>query len=216
MPAAWKTVRVFISSTFRDMHAERDYLVRVVFPALRERLEKYRIHLVDVDLRWGITEEEAQHDRVLDLCLELIDECRPYFVGILGERYGWVPKSFSEEVASKYGWVQYQTGKSVTELESSTACSMTRRCAGMGCSSSAIRHSWATCRTPGGTTCWPRWRGRPETGRTEDRHPHGQPASSAPGKLSLPLRRTAGQAGPVARQLPPADARPSGRSPAMD
>ena len=117
MPAAWKTVRVFISSTFRDMHAERDYLVKVVFPALRERLEKYRIHLVDVDLRWGITEEEAQHDRVLDLCLELIDECRPFFVGILGERYGWVPRSFSEEVASKYGWVQHQTGKSVTELE---------------------------------------------------------------------------------------------------
>ena len=24
MPASWKTVRVFISSTFRDMHAERN------------------------------------------------------------------------------------------------------------------------------------------------------------------------------------------------
>jgi nephrocystin-3 len=53
MSAAWKTVRVFISSTFRDMHAERAWLVRRVFPTLRERLEKYRIHLVDVDLRWG-------------------------------------------------------------------------------------------------------------------------------------------------------------------
>ena len=29
MPATWKTVRVFISSTFRDMHAERNHLVRV-------------------------------------------------------------------------------------------------------------------------------------------------------------------------------------------
>jgi hypothetical protein len=28
MPASWKTVRVFISSTFRDMHAERDWLVQ--------------------------------------------------------------------------------------------------------------------------------------------------------------------------------------------
>jgi len=26
MSAVWKTVRVFISSTFRDMHAERDWL----------------------------------------------------------------------------------------------------------------------------------------------------------------------------------------------
>jgi len=83
MSAAWKTVRVFISSTFRDMHAERDYLVKVVFPALRERLERYRIHLIDIDLRWGITEEEAQKDRALDLCLQQIDECRPFFVGIL-------------------------------------------------------------------------------------------------------------------------------------
>ena len=117
MPTTWKTVRVFISSTFRDMHAERDHLVKRVFPALRERLQKYRIHLVDVDLRWGITEEESEKDQVLDLCLQQIDECRPLFVGILGERYGWVPETFTEEAASKYGWVQYHTGKSVTELE---------------------------------------------------------------------------------------------------
>ncbi len=69
MAQGWRTIRVFISSTFRDMHAKRDHLVKVVFPALRERLEKYRFHLVDIDLRWGITEKQAQHDRVLDLCL---------------------------------------------------------------------------------------------------------------------------------------------------
>ena len=34
MTATWRTVRVFISSTFRDMHAERDHLVTVVFPEL--------------------------------------------------------------------------------------------------------------------------------------------------------------------------------------
>ena len=51
MPSKWQTVRIFISSTFRDMHSERDYLVKVVFPRLRERLEKYRVHLIDIDLR---------------------------------------------------------------------------------------------------------------------------------------------------------------------
>ena len=56
MSQTWKPVRVFISSTFRDMHAERDYLVRFVFPELRERCAKRRLHLVDVDLRWGATE----------------------------------------------------------------------------------------------------------------------------------------------------------------
>ena len=50
MAASWRTVRIFLSSTFRDMHAERDHLVKVVFPALREGLEKHRVHLVDIDL----------------------------------------------------------------------------------------------------------------------------------------------------------------------
>ena len=58
MRTNWTTVRVFISSTFRDMHAERDWLVRFVFPKLREELVKYRIHLVDVDLRWGVTGDQ--------------------------------------------------------------------------------------------------------------------------------------------------------------
>src|SRR2546426_10195230 len=82
----WRTVRVFISSTFRDMHAERDHLVKVVFPALRERLAPDRGHLLDVDLRWGVTKEQAENDRVIDLCLKQIDECRPFFIGILGQR----------------------------------------------------------------------------------------------------------------------------------
>jgi hypothetical protein len=32
----WERAAVFISSTFNDMHAERDYLVKNVFPKLRE------------------------------------------------------------------------------------------------------------------------------------------------------------------------------------
>ena len=48
-----KTVRIFVSSIFRDIHAERDYLVKVVFPELRERCEKRQLHLIDIDLRWS-------------------------------------------------------------------------------------------------------------------------------------------------------------------
>jgi len=117
MPGTWQTIRVFISSTFRDMHAERDHLVKVVFPSLRARLEPYRLHLVDIDLRWGVTQEQANSDLALDLCLQQIQECRPFFLGILGERYGYVPKTFSREAANRYGWIQHQTGKSITELE---------------------------------------------------------------------------------------------------
>ena len=87
MSANWQTVRVFISSTFRDMQAERDHLVRFVFPRLREELLARRIHLVDVDLRWGVTSDQD----AFALCMDEIDRCHPRFICILGGRYGWVP-----------------------------------------------------------------------------------------------------------------------------
>ena len=115
MAQDWKTIRIFISSTFQDMHSERDYLIKVIFPALRERLEPHHIHLVDIDLRWGITEAQAEKNEVLGLCLNQIDEC-PFFIGLLGERYGWVPEELPDS-KSKHGWTQQHTGKSVTEFE---------------------------------------------------------------------------------------------------
>src|SRR4051794_23901953 len=113
--AVWRTVRVFISSTFRDMHAERDHLVRVVFPALRERLEKHRVYLVDIDLRWGVTREQVKNDQVLGLCLQQIDECRPFFVGLLGERYGWVPTRFPADALKQSASGRRATGDAVWE-----------------------------------------------------------------------------------------------------
>ena len=88
MAAGWKTVRVFISSTFRDMHRERDHLVRVVFPELKERCRTKHVQLVDVDLRWGVTEADAEHGKALDICLDEIDSCRPYCPGMMGH-YGY-------------------------------------------------------------------------------------------------------------------------------
>jgi WD40 repeat protein len=92
----WKTVRVFISSTFRDMHAERDHLVRFVFPKLRQELVQRRIHLVDVDLRWGVTSEQD----ALSVCREVVDECRPRFLCMLGGRYGWVPPGRTRSITA--------------------------------------------------------------------------------------------------------------------
>lgn len=54
-----RTIRIFISSTFKDMHSEIDYLVKFVFPELRERCIKKGLSLVDVDLRWGVIEEKV-------------------------------------------------------------------------------------------------------------------------------------------------------------
>jgi len=89
-----KTVRVFVSSTFRDMHAERDYLVTVVFPELRERCERLGLEFFDVDLRWGVPERSADGEKAnsWEYCRQWIDRVEPLFICILGQRYGWVPE----------------------------------------------------------------------------------------------------------------------------
>lgn len=87
MPQKWKTVRVFISSTFKDMQAEREELVRFVFPKLRVDLIRYKIHLIDVDLRWGVREDQDASF----VCRSIIDECHPRILCMLGGRYGWIP-----------------------------------------------------------------------------------------------------------------------------
>lgn len=115
-----RTVRVFLSSTFRDFAEERDLLVRKVFPELRRKCRERLVELVDVDLRWGITEEEAQQGKVLPICLAEIDRSRPFFMGFIGERYGWIPEpeKYDLSLIMEQPWLdEHRGGKSVTELE---------------------------------------------------------------------------------------------------
>ncbi|XP_062916230.1 telomerase protein component 1 isoform X3 [Mobula hypostoma] len=113
----WRTVRIFVSSTFRDMAGERDLLVRAVLPELRARAAPHRIHLQEVDLRWGITEEESRSNRQLELCLSEVSRCQ-LFVLILGERYGQILDSYSLPDLPQFQWVKdYPRGRSITEME---------------------------------------------------------------------------------------------------
>lgn len=113
---ARSAVRVFISSTFRDMHAERDHLVTVVFPELRQRLERLGLELFDVDLRWGVPEEGGDGEKANPwiYCKRWIERVEPFFIAILGQRYGWKPPS--EEIVDPQDRERYR-GLSITEME---------------------------------------------------------------------------------------------------
>ncbi len=89
--SASRRIRVFVSSTFRDMVEDRDALMSHAWPELRRFCRERHVELVEVDLRWGITEEQGTRRETLKLCLDEIRACRPYFIGLHGERYGWVP-----------------------------------------------------------------------------------------------------------------------------
>lgn len=74
-----RKINVFVSSTFKDMQAEREELVKRIFPQLRKVCEQKGITWGEVDLRWGITDEQKAEGKVLPICLAEIDHCRPYF-----------------------------------------------------------------------------------------------------------------------------------------
>ncbi len=113
-------LRVFISSTFRDLQEEREHLVKKIFPQIRALCRERGVTFTEIDLRWGITEEEAEDSGVIRICLEEINQCRPYFIGILGERYGWIPParvvdSYANEFPAVAGSSDVE--RSITELE---------------------------------------------------------------------------------------------------
>ncbi len=116
-------LRLFISSTFRDLQEEREYLIKKVFPELRALCRSRGVSFTEVDLRWGLTEEQQRLGRIIRTCLEEIDRCRPYFIGIIGRRYGWTPEyhevAMDPDIQERYPWIESLTldGGSLLEME---------------------------------------------------------------------------------------------------
>ena len=114
---------LFVTSTFRDMHAERDWLRNHVFPVLEERLRERGLRLEPVDLRWGVQTvdeggEEAKELLVLKVCLGEIERSRPFLIALIGDRYGWVPPSRRAGTAAREAGLKGEwRHKSITALE---------------------------------------------------------------------------------------------------
>ena len=116
----WKYATIFISSSFIDMHAERDYLIKKVFPELEEWCEEHKIHLSNIDLRWGVPEEISNNNSTIEKCLLNIDVSRPFFLCFLAQRRGWIPdfkEDISEDTFKRYEEIADYAGLSATEME---------------------------------------------------------------------------------------------------
>ena len=119
-----KNISFFVSSTFNDMQSERDLIREKIAPELSLLAAKYGYSIDFIDLRWGIntkdmSETEANR-KILQTCFDEIQKSRPFFVALLGERYGWIPDS--EDVISAYQSSAVDVSdedldKSITELE---------------------------------------------------------------------------------------------------
>lgn len=112
MTQSSRTFRVFVSSTFSDLKAERNALQERVFPRLRELCSQHGCRFQAIDLRWGVSEEAALDQQAMRICLEEVERCqklspRPNFIVLLGDRYGWQPLPY-EIPAAEYGGIIQQ------------------------------------------------------------------------------------------------------------
>ncbi len=118
-----RVIRIFISSTFSDMQEERNLLVTKVFPRLARIAARRDVTIVPLDLRWGVTEEAARQGKVIETCLNEIIHSRPFFIGLIGNRYGscltMEESRKNKELLSQYDWLAQDMtdGLSVTEIE---------------------------------------------------------------------------------------------------
>lgn len=117
-----REVRIFLSSTFSDMDKERTALVRL-FHKLKLESNKRCVSLSLIDLRWGVTADESRTGKVLSVCLNEIENSHPFFIGLLGSRYGYTPKAseleMNPELMERYSWIgeDIAHGMSITEIE---------------------------------------------------------------------------------------------------
>ncbi|MBG0771259.1 MAG: DUF4062 domain-containing protein, partial [Anaerolineaceae bacterium] len=96
MASLGRTFRVFVSSTFNDLKAERNALQSYVFPRLRELSQQFDARFQPIDLRWGVSSEASLDQQAMQICLDEIERCknispRPNFIILMGDRYGWLP-----------------------------------------------------------------------------------------------------------------------------
>lgn len=111
----------FVSSTFRDMHSERDCMHKAIIPKLNDTAFKYGETIAICDLRWGVNTAGKDSDeadrKVLSVCMNEIDACRPYFIILFGERYGFCPgKELIEEEIEKRNRQAEAAGRSAFSL----------------------------------------------------------------------------------------------------
>lgn len=117
-----ENISFFVSSTFNDMHMERDALHLEVMPRVAPLAAERYCSIQLLDLRWGVDtsnlNERESAEKVLKVCLDGIDKCHPYMLILLGDRYGWIPPEENiSDVLNEHKISAELFEKSVTELE---------------------------------------------------------------------------------------------------
>jgi TIR domain/SPOR domain len=113
MPEApLRILRLYLASVPGDMDGERAIIEGMVLPELRELAAK-------VGIRIELVDPAKEGDAPWDLARRFreIEACRPFFIALVGERYGEPPSAVPLEVVAAQPWLVEDTGRSLLELE---------------------------------------------------------------------------------------------------
>ena len=105
MANIWKTLKVFLSSTFCDLELARDKLAHIFHNIENDLLDRH-LTVSSYDLRWR---DRYSKEPVVEWCLKMLEKC-DYFIAILGNRYGWRPPDDADGNANS-------ANISITEME---------------------------------------------------------------------------------------------------
>ena len=90
-----RNILVFISSTFTDTAAERNILLRDVFPYLDEYARKHGFYFQGSEMRWGIRKHASEDNMTAEICLSEMDNCQEScgvnYVLLQTQKYGYQP-----------------------------------------------------------------------------------------------------------------------------
>lgn len=112
-------VRIFVSSTFKDFERERQVLAATVLPRLKRRAAARGVDVSLIDLRWGVSKADVEQAKEVAVCLKEIDKAHPFFLLLLGDRYGATRDAGQlKDVLEATPWLMKGTDRlSITELE---------------------------------------------------------------------------------------------------
>jgi hypothetical protein len=102
----------YLASVPGDMDDERAVIERLVLPELRARAAKLGIEVAIADPAKDIGEPWDLARRFRE-----IEAGRPFFLALIGERYGDPPSAVPPELAVAQSWLVEDPGRSVLELE---------------------------------------------------------------------------------------------------
>ncbi|EKX47579.1 hypothetical protein GUITHDRAFT_162651 [Guillardia theta CCMP2712] len=92
--------RCFVSSPMEDMQEERRLLSEDVFPRIRLQCLSRGVHFVECDFGWNVSDDTAyERSRVEHRMLEIRQNVKTYFIGVVGDRLG---KTFHVESTAEH------------------------------------------------------------------------------------------------------------------